>query len=159
MPVRNSNGLKRYPSILFQFICSESLNFPKTIPLQKSLIVSWIQSASHSICCLTTSSPRDVSVAWREWSIIDISPFEALVKNQLLRCSLRPPCLWILFHMFKWHDNRYVAKNATPPGCVCGAEFPFFAAWISPLRSSFHSLFMSEAIIKLQRHVLKSFLS
>ena len=50
--------------------------------------------------------------AW--WSDIDISPFKAMLKNRLLRCSLRIPRLSILFHRFKWQINRYIAKHATP---------------------------------------------
>ena len=37
-------------------------------------------------------APVCMAMARRQWSIIDISPFEAIVKNRLLRCSLRTPC-------------------------------------------------------------------
>ena len=41
-------------------------------------------------------------------------PFEAMVKNRLLRSSLRTPCSLILFHRFKWQINRCIEKHATP---------------------------------------------
>lgn len=49
----------------------------------------------------------------REWSIVDISPFEAMVKIRLLRCLLQAPCWSILSHRFKWEINQCIAKHAT----------------------------------------------
>ena len=43
-----------------------------------------------------------------------VMPCKPMVKNRLLRCSLRTPYLSILFRRFKWHKNRYIAKHATP---------------------------------------------
>ena len=40
-------------------------------------------------------------------------PFKHMVKNRLLRRSLRTPYLSILFHRFKWQIIRYIAKHAT----------------------------------------------
>ena len=35
-------------------------------------------------------------------------------ENRLLISSLRTPCLSILFHRFRLHINRYIAKHTTP---------------------------------------------
>lgn len=50
----------------------------------------------------------------RQWSIIDISSFEATGKDQLLKCSLQTPRLSILIHRFKWQINWYTANHARP---------------------------------------------
>ena len=57
---------------------------------------------------------KRVAVARREWSIIDISPSGATLKNRLSRCSLPTPSLSILSHRFNWQINRNIAKHATP---------------------------------------------
>lgn len=49
--------------------------------------------------------------ARREWSILDLSSFEAMVKHRLLRCLLRTSCLAILFRKFKCQIDRYIAMH------------------------------------------------
>ena len=65
---------------------------------------------------------RNCTLARREWSIIDFSPFKAMVKNRLLICSLRTPSLSIVFHRFKWQIYRYIAKHATPLKLHCATS-------------------------------------
>ena len=61
---------------------------------------------------------KSFSVTRREWSNIDISPLEAMVKNRLLRYSLRTFCLSILSHRFKWQIYHCVTiLQSTPRLC------------------------------------------
>lgn len=62
------------------------------------------------------NSPKvSLPVARREWSTVDFSLFEAMVKNRLLRSSLRKCGFSIIFHRIKWKISRYITKHSTPP--------------------------------------------